>query len=598
VAHIVDFACDVDASVGQSSLTESETQRVLKMQKTALEDEKQVQQQGIELLSEYARTLTYTQATPTDAVSFFDRVMDGRRGSLAKIRELEEQIAELERAIQEQASSPRKQGRAGGRVSMVIAAVQDCSVELKLTYLVAGTTWEPRYDLYVSAVDGEPSSIVSLHYGARISQSTGEDWMGAVIALCTSRAPAKVSSNIPVLKARKIVVKEVASDSSTSARPGSFWNSIPTNAGASVVAKHLSGSAFPRLNEAPLPVRGQSASQLASQPPPPMPMTAFAVGSAKEPAVELTSHSSAAPRTWLPETSNVNAADVPRTLSRRLLRGEARALSVPDMRKRHDDHVETVPELEVSGEGTSTEIRESLHSELLQVNPEILNLPSDGITHNVPIAVFELDAQYTWVCVPRVRSAAYVECRVTNKSATRFRPGPVNVYVGGAFTVRTDMQDTKPNGTFTCSLGMDNALQVAYKRTAVTKADPPHPFAERSKTTKCAVHIRVVNNHPFRLSLLIRDVAPLAHDGRVIGALSSGDTVQDERGFQQAFSPQREIVGSKPNVRWLGDAVGYSEGEENGLYEWKCQLVPGSVTVVTEWEVQTAANISWEEAEQ
>jgi len=100
VAHIVDFACDVDASIGQ------------------LEDEKQVQQQGTELLSEYARTLTYTQATPTDAVSFFDRVMDGRRGSLAKIRELEEQIAELERAIQEQASSPRNQGRAGGRVGV------------------------------------------------------------------------------------------------------------------------------------------------------------------------------------------------------------------------------------------------------------------------------------------------------------------------------------------------------------------------------------------------------------------------------------------------------------------------------------------------
>jgi len=445
--------------------------------------------------------------------------------------------------------------------------------------VVAGTTWAPRYDLHVSAVDGEPSSTVSLHYGARISQNTGEDWIGAVLTLCTSHAPAKVSSNIPVLKARKIVVKGVASDSSKSDRPGPFWNRIPTNTGTLGADALLFGSSAaavppPRFS-APLPAAAaqQAMPNITVQPP---------------------------TRTWLPEAANASES---RPRSRSPSQSRSPILvhdrrNIVDMTGGHNDHAGTVPELEVSGEGASTVVRESLHSETLQVNPETLNLPSNGVAHNVPIAVFELGAQFTWVCVPRVRSAAYVECRVTNKSATRFRPGPVNVYVGESFTARTDMQDTRPNSTFTCSLGMDNALQVAYKRTAVTKADPPHPFAERSKTTKCAVHIRVVNNHPFRLSLRIRDVAPLAHDGRVIGALVSGDTVHDARGVQQGFSPQREIVGSKPTVRWLGDAVDHSEGEENGLYEWKCQLVPGSVTVVTEWEVQTAANISWEEAEQ
>jgi len=462
--------------------------------------------------------------------------------------------------------------------------------------VVAGTTWEPRYDLYVSAVDGEPSSTVSLHYGARISQSTGEDWMGAVLTLCTSRAPAKVSSHIPVLKPRKIVVKGVASDSSTSARPGSFWSNVSTNGGASVAAEARFGSAVYERIAPPSPVVVQ----------PPAAMPPITVVSPRS-----SSHvqQNAVPRAWLPEPAYIDVPDLPPRVPTAISRSRSPSPSrspilvhdrrnIVDMTGGHNDHAGTVPELEVSGEGASTVVRESLHSETLLVNPEKLNLPSNGVTHNVPIAVFELDAQFTWVCVPRVRSAAYVECRVTNKSTARFRPGPVNVYVGEAFTARTDMQDTRPNSTFTCSLGTDNALQIAYKRAAVTKADPPHPFAERSKTTKCAVHIRVVNNHPFRLSLLIRDVAPLAHDGRVIGALVSGDTVHDARGVQQGFSPQREIVGSKPNVRWLGDAVDHSEGEENGLYEWKCQLDPGSVTVVTEWQVQTAANISWEEAEQ
>nr|WP_230966700.1 mucoidy inhibitor MuiA family protein [Nostoc sp. NZL] len=55
--------------------------------------------------------------------------------------------------------------------------------ELELSYLVNRASWSPRYDLRFSTT----SDIVHLSYLAEITQSTGEDWIGANLTLSTAK---------------------------------------------------------------------------------------------------------------------------------------------------------------------------------------------------------------------------------------------------------------------------------------------------------------------------------------------------------------------------------------------------------------------------
>jgi uncharacterized protein (TIGR02231 family) len=53
--------------------------------------------------------------------------------------------------------------------------------------VVHGVVWQPAYELHaVLAKDGLPSADVSLQYRARITQGTGEDWMGVALTLSTA----------------------------------------------------------------------------------------------------------------------------------------------------------------------------------------------------------------------------------------------------------------------------------------------------------------------------------------------------------------------------------------------------------------------------
>ena len=52
--------------------------------------------------------------------------------------------------------------------------------------VVRNATWSPTYELQAESENGKPASAVSLHYRARITQSTGEDWTNVALTLSTA----------------------------------------------------------------------------------------------------------------------------------------------------------------------------------------------------------------------------------------------------------------------------------------------------------------------------------------------------------------------------------------------------------------------------
>jgi hypothetical protein len=69
--------------------------------------------------------------------------------------------------------------------------------------VVSNAQWKPTYELHATTESGKPSSSVSLHYRARITQSTGEDWNNTALTLSTV-ASDTVVKRIPQLNPVKI----------------------------------------------------------------------------------------------------------------------------------------------------------------------------------------------------------------------------------------------------------------------------------------------------------------------------------------------------------------------------------------------------------
>ncbi|MFN6565096.1 MAG: mucoidy inhibitor MuiA family protein [Nostoc sp. ChiSLP01] len=95
-------------------------------------------------------------------------------------QELDKQLQALHTSLQKiQTPHPKES------LSLVVAVevAGEGEFELEVSYLVNRASWTPLYDLRFSTT----SDIVHLSYLAEITQSTGEDWIGASLTLSTAK---------------------------------------------------------------------------------------------------------------------------------------------------------------------------------------------------------------------------------------------------------------------------------------------------------------------------------------------------------------------------------------------------------------------------
>ncbi len=125
----------------------------------------------------------------------------------------EERLKTVERGVQTRALNRERQslandlarlGAAGSAREVIDARVAvQCGGEnapsVRLSYVVPGATWRPEYDLRFDAKarDGIGAGTVSLTVGAIVTQSTGEDWTDAKIAMSTSKPRLGSSAPLP-----------------------------------------------------------------------------------------------------------------------------------------------------------------------------------------------------------------------------------------------------------------------------------------------------------------------------------------------------------------------------------------------------------------
>jgi uncharacterized protein (TIGR02231 family) len=133
----------------------------------------------------FARGLVLRGRTVPELTAIYDFVSERSRIVQAEILKLNqrrrEQAKELDRLRRElkalQSSRPHQR-----QLSVVELDVQAAGdLEVELTYVVTGASWQPLYDLRLADAGLEMS------YLAQVTQNTGEDWSGVALTLSTAR---------------------------------------------------------------------------------------------------------------------------------------------------------------------------------------------------------------------------------------------------------------------------------------------------------------------------------------------------------------------------------------------------------------------------
>ena len=283
--------------------------------------------------------------------------------------------------------------------------------------MVTGVTWKPYYDLHATTSDGKPSSDVSLHYCANITQNTGEDWTNAVLTLSTANSQALHSLTVP--KVDPLRLHPVRP--SPASAGGAFGSSGPQQAQAQQQQVQYQQAQY-QLAQQQLQQRAQMLQQAHSGVGPLM---------------------NRVPVPLPPQAAPVQAAAAPlaQPAARMAIRVTAPAGPPPAFDEEFEDVVDgtSQDEMEVEFELPEGAVLDKNPLSLAYRVEGRVSLPSDGVAHKVSITVLGFSAALKYVCVPRKTSEAFIEGRIKNTSEYELLAGPVSVFMDDSFVTKTQL---------------------------------------------------------------------------------------------------------------------------------------------------------------
>ncbi|KAH9000880.1 hypothetical protein EDB86DRAFT_3063731 [Lactarius hatsudake] len=606
-AQLSDVVCSVGRGIeGIDPLSTGEVVRKLRAKKKALVQDREALDDISDTMVNYSKTLAGDTVSPDWAGKFFDTLLT-RSQTLRTTRvELEEGILQLTRQIDVLSSAEeRKQGKSDGEVTVVIVAKQATEVALKLTYLVQNATWSAAYELHATTDAGVPSPSVSLHYRARITQSTGEDWTDVALTLSTADMNLSTQS-IPSLIPTKIRPPKSPFDRfrpSTNAPIAPKFPFPPPNA-----AQGLFGQTQPT----PQPPSGFFGA-LSVSGAPPAPQQQQQQRQQQQQLLQLQQQQQQQQGLFGQPAPPMFAQSAP---------GGLFGSAAQDMPAADDGWQAVDADTTSSDEPAPiAEPTAVVHESPLALTYHIegaSRVPSDGVPHQLAVAVLPFSATLQHVAVPKARPVAYLHAAVRNTSDYRLLAGPVHAFVDDAFAARTALpRDVAPGDTFHCTLGADPATRIRYARTSRRADKPPdaaaRAFSEQWASTAFASRTTITNSHPFALrALVLRDAVPVSEDGERVNVVlrrpaaladleqgEEGDVgaedEEEEEGEEGEVRPERRAAPRR-KVRWckLVDGKG---GRKEGLFEWVVDIGAGEeVTIETEWDVKAPVSLKWVES--
>jgi uncharacterized protein (TIGR02231 family) len=144
------------------------------------------------------------------------------------------------------------------------------------------------------------------------------------------------------------------------------------------------------------------------------------------------------------------------------------------------------------------------------------SVKSDGSESQFPVMTQDLKADFEYSTYPRQKPYAYLGSMVKNSPEVQLLPGPVNLFLGGDFVGRSDIDLISPKQEFNLYLGVDEGVKVRREQIErnvddVLIAGIPSP--NRRITLKYKITLENYKNHPIKLHLF--ESMPVSENDRI-----------------------------------------------------------------------------------
>ncbi len=420
-----------------------------------------------------------------------------------------QKISSIENAIQK-------------NVTVNLQVLKGGNLDLKLSYIIKGASWQPQYDIRVSPED----KSVEVGYYAMIRQQTGEDWNGVKMILSTARPD--ISGNMPLLSTWYLDSKQT--------RPR--YKSTRDSDGQRAVVK-INTSRSGKNNK----VTGMLLDAGTNEP-----LPGAVVGILN---TELGANTDINGKFII---NNIPAGTY--AIKARMMGYEAVTVSGVSLKEgRTADIKFTLLPTALEVEGililASREIQaipcisevENLPTSYVFNTPGENNIPSDGEPHKIPIAFETLKADFEYSSAPRLKQYAYLQGKVKNSTEYPFIAGDINVFFGNNFVGTSAINTVIPSEKFDVSLGIDEGIKITRQKMK--------DLVENGKRIKrtYGYKITVKNLKKTKEILTVNEQYPVTRNDKIKIKLVS-----------PKFDDEKLEYGIKEKA--------------NGLIEWKMELGP------------------------
>lgn len=140
-------------------------------------------------------------------------------------------------------------------------------------------------------------------------------------------------------------------------------------------------------------------------------------------------------------------------------------------------------------------------------------IPCDGQTHQVMIMSEEIDANYCYVCVPKLSTDVFLQARITDWKDLNLLPGKTSVYFAGSYVGHGEISLERLEEGLDLSLGKEKRILVERIEDKNNRAKAG--LLGKGEQRLFAYTVKMNNTCNDEVRLLIKDQLPVSQDSEI-----------------------------------------------------------------------------------
>ncbi len=160
-----------------------------------------------------------------------------------------------------------------------------------------------------------------------------------------------------------------------------------------------------------------------------------------------------------------------------------------------------------------------------------IQIPSDGASHKVPIDTQNIEVEYDYMSIPKLKEAAFLRAKLRNTLPYPLLSGSADLFVIQDFIGSTKIPFVAKDEEAKFFFGEDRQIRIKHERTKREKSPPG--FLGKNERIKLAYKITIQNLQKNKVNIEIQDQLPISQNTKIEikdQAITPEPSKKDEKG--------------------------------------------------------------------